>query len=228
MIEWDLVGRCMRRWYVVVLGVVLTTVAVANVSLLPGVHWARAHVLLLGPPSAMRPNKLDSGSAGLIATAGLIEREMNTGVRRIPATSNEVTLVDQGIYDGEQVHVPDNGGQWANNFDQPVLDVQASGPTSAIVEQRIEAMVHQIEEILRRRQDDAGVSPANRITVASSPRVTHVYYARGDRNRAVLLTTTLGLWLTLWSVIFVDRRLAARRSGNRSRPRPVPMKSIPA
>jgi hypothetical protein len=94
------------------------------------------------------------------------------------------------------------------------------------VQQRIEELVHQIEEILRRRQNDAAVSPADRITITVSPPLTDVYYARGDRKRAVLFTTTLGLWLTLWSVLLVDRRLAARGSGNSPRLRPVPMKSI--
>ena len=37
MIEVNLFGRCLRRWYVLLLGVLLTAAAVANVNLLPGV-----------------------------------------------------------------------------------------------------------------------------------------------------------------------------------------------
>ena len=176
-------------------------------------------MLLLGPPSESRPNKLDSNSAGLIATAGLIERELNTGRRRIPATSIDVTLVDQGVYDGEQVRLPNNGGQWATNFDQPILDIQASGPSSAIVQARIGEMVKQIDQILQRRQDDAAVRSANRITVALSPPVVQIHYAAAIANECVLVTIALGLSLTFWSVIFSDRRLTVRRSRNKLQPR---------
>ena len=102
MTKGDLVGSCLRRWYVVVLGLVLTVAAAVLVGLAPGVYWARTQVLLLGPPSESRPNKLDSNSAGLIATAGLIEHEMNIGRHPIPATSVDVTLLDQGVYNGDK------------------------------------------------------------------------------------------------------------------------------
>jgi hypothetical protein len=227
MIERELVSRCLRRWYVVVLGLVLTALAAVLVGLAPGVYWARTQVLLLGPPSESRPNKLDSNSAGLIATAGLIEREMSFGRHRIPATSIDVTLLDQGVYDGEQVRLPNNGGQWANNFDQPVLDVQASGPSRAIVQQRIDGMVQEIEQILERRQDEAAVSRANRITVAFSPAEIQVRYVRGDPKRAVLVTSTLGLSLTLTFVPLIDRRLAARRPRHKPQLEPVLLKDVP-
>ena len=38
-----------------------------------------------------------------------------------------MTLVDQGVYDGAQIRQPNYGGQWSNNFTEPVLEVQASG-----------------------------------------------------------------------------------------------------
>ena len=125
---------------------------------------------------------------------------MNIGRHPIPATSIDVTLLDQGVYNGEQVRLPNNGGQWATNFNQPVLDVQASGPSRAIVQQRIDGMVQEIEQILERRQDEAAVSPANRIAVAFSPPEIQIRYVRGDTKRAVLVTSALGLSLTLGSV----------------------------
>jgi hypothetical protein len=228
MIEWGLVGRCLRRWYVVVIGLLVTAAAAALIGLAPGVYWARTQVLLLGPPSESRPNKLDSNSEGLIATAGLIEHEMNVGLHPIPATSPDVTLLDEGVYDGEQVRLPNNGGQWATNFNQPVLDVQASGPSRAIVQQRIDGMVQEIEQILERRQDDAGVSPAHRITIALSPPEMQIRYVRGDAKRAVLVTGALGVSLTLSFVTLVDRRVATRSSRKERQLKPVLMEDVPA
>src|SRR6476646_8847765 len=112
----DVWRGCARRWYVLALGLLLTIGAVGYVNVAPGVYWSEARVVLLGPPSPARPNKLDSSSGSLIATAGVVEREMSSTRKSIPAISNDVTLVDQGVYDGEQVRMPNYGGQWATNF----------------------------------------------------------------------------------------------------------------
>jgi hypothetical protein len=207
------VGKFARRWYIVALGVVLTSATVAYVSVSPGVYWARSQVVLLGPPVPARPNKLNSGSGSLIATAGLIEREVNFGRTRMPATSNDVALVDLGVYDGEQVRLPNNGGQWASNFDEPVLDVQASGPSAAIVRRRIDSLIAEISTILERRQDDAGVTRANKITLAISPQQVQVNYATGDRRRAASVLVLLGMSLTTAAVLVLE----ARRDRGRTR-----------
>ena len=89
-------------------------------------------------------------------------------------------------------------------------------------------MVQEIEQILERRQDDAAVSPANRITVASSPPEAQIRHVRGDTKRAVLVTSALGLGLTLSFVTLVDRRLAARSSRKERQLKPVLMEDVPA
>jgi hypothetical protein len=185
----------LRRWIALALVVLATGLAVVNVQLTPGVYWARTEVVLLGPPNQVRPNKLDSNSAGLIATAGLIEREMRATRTSIPATSNEVTLVDQGVYDGEQVRMPNYGGQWATNFDQPVIDLQASAASPQVVRDRMLGMIAQAQAILRRRQDEAHVAPANRISIALSPAQIRVNYSAGAKPRAQAVLLLVGALL---------------------------------
>jgi hypothetical protein len=96
------------------------------------------------------------------------------------------------------------------------------------VQQRIERMIQEIAQILQQRQDDADVSHANRITVALSPADIQVRYVRGDPKRAVLVTTALGLSLTLVFVTLIDRGLAARRARKKPQLQGAPMKSVPA
>ena len=158
----------------------------------------------------MRPNKLDSNSAGLIATAGVIEREINAGRTGVPVIGNDVTLVDQGIYDGAQVRQPNYGGQWSNNFTEPVLEVQAAGRTPEIVEQRMAVMTGEISAILERRQDEAGVARSSRITLALSPAQTRIAYGRGDRRRAVGMTGLLGFATTFAAIGWVEQRRQRR------------------
>lgn len=208
----DILRACRRRWYVLGVGLALTAVLGSFVLLSHGVYWARSQVILLGPPVPSRPNKLDSSSAGVIATAGLIEREMNANRTRVPATSIDVLLMDQGIYDGEQVKLPNNGGQWSTNFNQPVLDVQATGPNPAVVQNRMDTMIAQIEAILNRMQDEAGVRPSNRITTILAPPVVHVNYSRGNRTRAAAVLALLGLILSLAAAVAAENLITRNRS----------------
>ncbi len=203
----DVLHSCMRRWPFFLVGLLLTLGAVGYVQTAPGVYWARTKVILLGPPVDARPNKLDSSSAGLIATAGLIAREMNASRTFIPSTSPDVTIVDQGVYDGEVVRVPDYGGQWASNFTDPVLDIQASARDPRTVQQRVESMVAEAQSILQRRQHDAMVAPGNRITVAVSPVRVQVHYGGGDRRRGGAAALALGFCLSVAAATAVDLRL---------------------
>jgi hypothetical protein len=207
----DLWRSCVRRWYVLALGLLLTVGGVGFVATSPGVYWARTKVILLGPPVPTRPNKLDSNSDGLIATAGVIEREMNASRSPIPATSIEVTLVDQGVYDGEAVRVPNYGGQWAINFSEPVLDLQASASSPAVVRERLERMIGEVDAILTRRQNAAAVSSSNRITFALSPQQVTINYSTGDRPRGELVAGTLGIAVSVATASAVD--VLVRRRG---------------
>ena len=207
----DILSACAKRWYIMALGLGLVSIVAVAIVMSPGVYFARTQVVFLGPPVPARPNKLDSSSEGLISTAGLIEREMNATRNRIPATGADVTLVDQGVYDGEQIKLPNNGGQWATNFNEPVLDVQATGPNAAVVERRMDEMVSEISTILDRRQNEANVAEPNRITITLSPAETQVRYMRGDRKRAVAVAVVLGGCMTISAAVLLDRTLGRRR-----------------
>ena len=214
----DVVRSCRRRWYIV--GFVMVSTAALCVFLLlsSGVYWARSQVIFLGPPVPTKPNKLDSSSAGLIATAGLIEREMNARRSRIPATSSDVLLIDQGIYDGEQVKLPNNGGQWSTNFNEPVLDIQASGKDSAVVQARMNNMIAEVETILARMQDDAGVRSSERISTTLAPPNVQVNFARGNRTRAAAIAALLGICLSVAAAVGVEavgRRIRGWRFSRR-------------
>ena len=205
----DVMQSCLHRWPILLIGLLLTIGGVVYVQAAPGVYWARTKVILLGPPVDARPNKLNSNSDGLIATAGLIAREMNPSRTFIPSTSPDVTIVEQGIYDGEVVRVPDHGGQWASNFSDPVLDIQASAADPQTVKRRVESMVAEAQSILERMQDGAGVNTANRITVAVSPQQIEVHYSAGDRRRGGVAALGLGVCLSIAAATTVD--LAVRR-----------------
>ena len=152
----DALGALRRRWPVLLLGLLLTLLACLAVSRTPGVYWSVARVNFLAPESAIRPNQLAPDDDSTIAFAGIIQTEINGGVPPRGAVSPDVTLVDEGIYDGWSVRLPDTGGQWATNFADPCLLVQASGPSQGLVQSRMDDLIARIKQLAAQREDAAG------------------------------------------------------------------------
>jgi hypothetical protein len=132
----DLFRSVLGRWPVMLAGVLLTLAVCVVTWRAPGVYWASTKVYLLVPATAHQPNQLAPDNSAAIPLAGLIQTEINGGNPPREATSPDVTLVDEGIYDGWSVLLPDTGGQWAHDFPESTLIVQASGPSAEVVQSR--------------------------------------------------------------------------------------------
>jgi hypothetical protein len=205
----DLLVAVRRTWYVAVFGVVATVFLVLSVSQQPGMFQARVDVLLLLPQSANNPNSYTATTESLIDTAGIVATVLS-GASGAPLTSSStVTLAGQGIRDGWSVRLPNSGGQWANNFDRPLLDVQVVGPSHDAVLKRANELVTRIEAELIRRQDRAGVSPHNLIRTRLSPPTPQVSFSRGSPTRALAASLLLGVLLTTAACVVADQKLAS-------------------
>lgn len=207
----DLVRACVRRWPVILIGLLFTVVALVPVKTTPGVYWATADVVLLAPRTPSTPNSLGVSSASLIALAGVLERQYNNGQQDPATASSQVTLVDQGILDGASVQLPNAGGQWNAYYNQPVLHVQAAGPTASHVEIAVTAVVTRLRTMLAQRQADMGVLAQNRVSADVSPRNPEILYDAGARNQAALLVIGVGIGLTITAAVVLDQQLTRRR-----------------
>lgn len=206
MTFWDLLLACRRRWVVVVVGVVLTAGGLVMIERESGVYWAQSNVIFLAPTSSRFPNSLNTGSESLIMTAGIVANVVH-GDQDVTATSSSsVSIVDMGIHEGTLIRLPSVGGQWAKNFSQPVLDVEAAAATPEEVRSEMNALLEAINATLAQMQDQAGVDEFNRMTTQVSPDSIDVQYRQGDRRRAVMMCVILGVALTLSAVVVVDRR----------------------
>ena len=181
-----------------------------SVSQQPGMFQARVDVLLLLPQSANNPNSYTATTESLIDTAGIVATVLS-GASGAPLTSSStVTLAGQGIRDGWSVRLPNSGGQWANNFDRPLLDVQVVGPSHDAVLKRANELVTRIEAELIRRQDRAGVSPHNLIRTRLSPPTPQVFFLSGQSPPAPLAASLLlGVLLTTAACVVADQKLAS-------------------
>ena len=205
-----LLATVARRWYVALLGLCLTLAACLAVHQNTGLYWTQVDVVFLAPKSARYPNNIESTSASLIATAGLVGAELNKG-REVPATSSAgATLAGMGVKDGYLIRVPNSGGQWALNYDRPVLDVQVISPDRDQVTARLDELVRRIDAELFRLQATDGVRSTDYITTTSAPRGTQIFYLNGKPLRATVATLLLGVAGTALACLAVDALLRRR------------------
>lgn len=204
---WELIVVLRRQWLAGLAVLLITACSMLTVMRLPGVYQAQIDVLFLAPQHGTEVNSLQTVTGSLIATAGMIGRSVSgTASGGLAPVSDGVTLIGQGVRDGTSIRLPNVGGQWAYNFNRPVLDVQAAGSSADQVLGRVEAMVERINAELLRRQQAAGVDPDKMIRTQLSPSTPSVFYEKGDRHRAAGATGLLGFGLGLAAIIVLDRR----------------------
>jgi hypothetical protein len=188
---------CLSYWPLTILGLLGTGALVFWSSYPTPVYFSQTDVIFLAPVSRQNPNSMATSSDSIISMAGIIQREIDQARVDARTSSAKVTLVDQGIYDGTRVKVPDEGGQWKHWYKRPVLDVQVTGSDPSEVSRRAVAAQQQILDLLDKRQVRAGVAQRNFIRAEMVPATPSVYIRSGRRIQAMGASGLLGASLTL-------------------------------
>lgn len=180
-----------RAWAVGVLGLWLTAVGCWHVVSTPATYWAQANVVILTPTPPGGVNTFQVTQTDAITMASVVQREL-AGHASTRVAADDVSIVGQGLREGSWIRLVNNGGQWANNFDQPVLDVQAVGRTRQDAAQQMTAALNGVERALLRRQQAAGTAEERRYTATVSPPNVAINVSRGYRGRALAAMVLLG------------------------------------
>lgn len=203
------IGAARRAWAVLVLGLVATAFAAYFIVSAPGVYWSRTDVLMVRPVNDAR-NGLATTPQATIRFAGLIQREIAGGPSDIDTVSDEVRIVDLGIRSGTLVRLPNDGNQYANNFNKALLDVQAAGPSEAVVRAEMTALIARINRVVVERQTAMGVPMTVQVRTRSSPTEVQVFHDVGSKKWGLVATIGLGLSLTFAAVVLVEIRRVRR------------------
>ncbi|KRD42979.1 hypothetical protein ASE38_01425 [Cellulomonas sp. Root930] len=215
MTAYDALGAARRRWYVVVGGLVAIAILCFGAQNSAGVYWTQVDVVFLIPQSARNPNSLEVTSQSLISTAGVVALRVNHGETASALSSSSVSLVGEGIRDGHSVRLPNAGGQWADNYTRPVLDVQVVGPSRDDVRAELDALLAQIQSTLDDLQISGGADEFNRITTQYAPSSPVISFIATQAKRAIVAIVLLGSLLTLAAVVLVDG-VVGRRARRRA------------
>ena len=201
---WSLKCTFRRLWPFAVAGLIASFVGSYAAATAQGVYYEQADVVFIAPNGS----GLQPGSSSLVSTAGVVESQLDEqGPLPLSPTA---TIVGSGIRNGVWVRLPNDGGQWATNFDQEDLNVEVVGGNEQQVRLESEATVSKIRTLLRKDQLSAGARPDQLIDVGVSPPSPPVFYMRGSSARAGITALVLGLVLTSISMVMVDRWLKRR------------------
>jgi hypothetical protein len=210
----------LRRWYLMLVGAVLSLAALYLVTHQPGIYWTQVNVVLLPPPEEYYPNRLEDPAYALAPMAGLIVADWNGNNRPMITASGDTPVFGEGLRQGAQVRLPNRGSQWQPNYASPIIDVQVVGHDADSVIQQTHQIGTELEELLQQRQDAVGVSRTMRMTTIMSSADPTVYHIWGSSVRAGAATGLAGAGLTTVAVYWIDRWLLLRRSSRSTRSQP--------
>ncbi|WP_116950082.1 hypothetical protein [Jiangella endophytica] len=211
MTPWELILTMLRRWPVVLAGLLCTGALAFVLTSGDDVYWSRTEVVFLAPTSRVNPNSLSAPSEDLIITAGAVAKMVTGPDATLKYASPDANLVGIGVRDGWSVRLPDYGGQWAPHFNRQVLVVEVVAPDRESAVARQQELVDRIAQELDALQRNAGVAPVNDITVTVNPETSTVYEVGGSKVRTLAMTAVLGGGATLAVIVLLEYR--ARRRG---------------
>ncbi|HWI31337.1 MAG TPA: hypothetical protein VNT50_07585 [Microbacterium sp.] len=207
----DFFSALIRRWPIVLIGALCTTVLCVVATRDDGTYWSRSEVVFMAPSSTLFPNSLKTRSEDLIITAGIVGKLVVGPDRPLKFASPQVDLI--GIPGGGSywLRLPDSGGQWAPNFGDQLLLLDVVGDTVEEAEATRAEVVDRVRTELYDLQREYNVDPVNDITITIAPESVVVHHLTGSTIRTLGMTGLLGVAATVALVLGVELR-SRRRS----------------
>lgn len=205
MTFWELLVIGRRRWWATLLGLLLTMPFAAYAVRTPGVYSMQVDVVFMNPHGAADVNSFGWGGESLIGTAGVVARIVSKANADRQPVSDQAMLAGLGVKHGYSVRLPNVGGQWAYNFEQPLLNVEAVGSSPTEVRATLAATVQRINDELVRLQRAQSVGPDEMLRTRLSPPEPDLRYSNGSRARALVAVLIIGLGLVISCVVVAAR-----------------------
>ncbi|SDU84299.1 hypothetical protein SAMN04488544_0817 [Microlunatus sagamiharensis] len=213
-----LVALLVRRWYLLLLGAVLTVAGTYAATHRAGVYWAGYSVVVLAPTQKYYDNSLVNAPYEMPQIAGVFVRQYNGAHPGLRTVSSDTRLYGEGERSAVRVRMVNDGSQWKPLYPVPVIDVQVVDPSPQVVAARSAETLARLEQLVQDYQDQADVKQSWRITTLPSSDAGITYH-NGSTMRAAAATGALGISLSLTGIWWIDRLLLRRRRSASAAPR---------
>lgn len=212
MTAWQLLGAARRRWFIVVVGLIVTA---ANVVMTKpeSAYWATLAVKVLPPADEITPKTLEDTGSDPVAAAVMLVVLVNGGHQDPRSSSATATLYGEGKRRATVARIRDVGGQWGTQVREPIIDIQAVDASPGIVESRLREQMSILEEKLTQMQDMLRVTPSQRLRLALSSSEVNVWQVSGSRVRGLWSSVVIGAVLTMFVVYWVETLSRRARAG---------------
>lgn len=201
----DIFLLVVKRWYIVLLGGVLTLTLTWFVQQQEKVYFTQFNVVLLPPTYEFFPNKYADPQYRLSPLASVLVAEWNGEDQPLLTASSESTLYGMGARKGSLVRMPNLGNQWSPQYPNPTIDVQVVDQSPELVSAEADRIVMELADLLDSTQADLGVAPDFRASLVASAADPVVYQVSGSRVRTLGGLAAAGLIATLSAMVLVDR-----------------------
>ena len=202
-----------RRWYIVVLGLVFTLLLVHQ-SVPETVYWASGQVTVVRPRDELKPLTLEDAPPDAVAAATMLMQVVNRGHTGARSVSPDATLYGEGKRDTTEAKLREGGGQWASQVVDPVIDIQVVEDNPAAVTTQLTREVADLSKQLIQLQDSLGVVQSQRLTLVTPVVPPEVAAITGSKSRSAGVSVVAGLLLTIAGVYWSER-ISVRRRRNR-------------
>ena len=203
-----------RRWYVLVVALIVAGFAFVLMNRTGGAFVAETQVMFIAPGTDAIGTVDDGYRDTLVNFAATIEREFHDG-KQADRLAEHASLFGSGVSDGYQVVLPNNGGQWENSFATPALSVSVTGPTAAEVSATMTTLLDRIDTLSYDRQIASNVAPENMILTERLPTdaaISYVGSSRSTQARAAVMLVAVCLGIAAAMAVAIDRRSSQRGS----------------
>lgn len=222
----DAFRSLVRRWYIALLGLLVTFAGC--VVLAPGQHVysARANVVFLWPGSVPVSPTDDTGIPALVNFAAMVRLALPAAQSGSDdGASFGGSLVGAGVRKGYAIALPNSGGQWSQSYSEPMLAIEAVDATPQDAENELKSIMRQIEQTTDDLQARLNVPSTARVTTSAPYANIDIVDGgvnAGTRDRGLLALGSLGGLLSLVAAVVVDTAMVRRRrpeddSGSRER-----------
>jgi len=206
----------LRRWYVVVVAVILAVTSGYLLQGDAGLYTSRTVVSFLLPDkSSLSPNSgIDDLS--VIAFAGVVARSVNDNSAPVRYSTDDAPLYGAGLQEGVLVSLPNGGNQWSTSYLRAELVLQIVGPTEQWVAQQQSDMLTKIVQASAERQ--SAVTAANsRIKVSPVTLTKQIFHVEPSRSAVVAAYVALllaALLVSGWAAAVLDNAVLKRKAGS--------------
>jgi hypothetical protein len=206
---WEWVTAILRRWPVLVVGLLCTVCAVWAVHKRPISYQSCGSVLVSGPTSSNGANVYGNPQASLIVATGLITTELQSPTVR-------QRLVADGVAGNYQAQMHNTGTSETPAYGEPEMDVCATARDPETSLRTSHAVLAEFGALLRAREVAAHVAPKYFLT-SSILAYPDAVSLTGRSSQAYFGVGLIGLIATLASALWIDLYLRRRRQKRKAR-----------